>query len=151
MISIKESALPLRRLTDYDFQMRMLEWDHWEDRRPFRTIGKSPSQRRKQKSIHHTIIQSAQRAISVEWKRQSLSESVGQSVIWSGLNWLHDGQGQEESRFDLFVIGLQGVINRPELKQHLREHIICKVHQLRCRTFWSLKMLRSFLAHSLWN
>lgn len=37
-----------------------------------------------------------------------------------GLNRLHDGQGQEESRFDPFIIGLQGVINRPELKQHLR-------------------------------
>lgn len=53
-----------------------------------------------------------------EWKDQSLSRSVslrfGQSA--SGLN----GQEQEENRFDLFVIGLQGVINRPELKQHLR-------------------------------
>lgn len=56
--------------------------------------------------------------INAEWRGQSLSRSVsqrfGQSA--SGLN----GQEQEGNRFDLFVIGLQGVINRPEVKQHLR-------------------------------
>lgn len=58
---------------------RMLEWDHWRDRQPFKTIRKSPSQRRKQKPIHHMIIQSPQRAINVEWKR--VIQSVSQSVI----------------------------------------------------------------------
>lgn len=52
---------------------------------------------------------------------ESISQWRGQSS--SGMNWPHDGQGQkEESRFDLFIICLQWVINRPELKQHLKYH-----------------------------
>ena len=54
------------------------------------------------------------------WVGRSVSQWYGQSA--SGLDQLCGGQGEEESRFDVFVIGLQGVINRPELKQHLTEH-----------------------------
>lgn len=58
-------------------------------------------------------------------------ESVGQSVISSMRLWIGSVmvRGEEESRFDLFVIGLQGVINRPELKQHLRCRTVCDEHK----------------------
>lgn len=52
---------------------------------------------------------------------ESVSRSINDSVKQSaGLNWLHDDQGRGGSRVDPLVIGLRGVINRPESKQHLR-------------------------------
>lgn len=53
----------------------------------------------------------------IESVSQSVSDNVNQPLGWIGYVMVRE---EEENRFDLFVIGLQGVINRPELKQHLR-------------------------------
>lgn len=75
----------------------------------------------KQKSVHHKIIQAPRRGNRCRMEKM---ESVSQSVFLSISFWAelspNDRKGQEESRCDLVVIGLQGVISRPELKQHLR-------------------------------
>lgn len=115
--SAKESTLPPRTLIKIfqSMEYKIITTEKkilaWEYRHPFKTIRKSPSKRCKQPSIHHNKVIK----ITISRNQRRMESTVILSV---GLDpwWIR----VRESRFDLFVIGLQRIIRRPELKQHLK-------------------------------
>lgn len=114
--SAQESTLPPRTLIQIFQSMpyKIITTEKkilaWEYRHPFKPIRKSPSKRCKQTSIHHNKVTKITISRSQRRMESAVILSVGLDPWWI----------ESESRFDLFVIGLQRIIRRPELKQHLK-------------------------------
>ena len=125
-IWINRSAAPRKKLTDFSLKQlqwweRKLGWNHWERQTTIQNHRITITE------THQKITQSPAEDNQCRMVKMVI-ESFRQSVIGSISLWVESAprgsQREKERRFHRLVIGLQGVINRPELKQHLTLHTL---------------------------